>query len=374
MGCRKRRLGLWRGKMDKNYYAKIVYMDLPFLIDVEDNFRDLDLQDWAEAFLGHKPNLPYCRYSPRPDKPNKLTIASSIPVYLPNKNLAESYEINVDDKYKAKLMFLSRVNQNQEYLVVGKVIGDRYGKCSFSTVRVLFNLKHFKNVKHDDNTFFTNIAIRAVNIFIEHYRFVAQKPYINSISQIMLTNTFVIDYYDGGINPPLSLQIYNGPIDGFGKPRIAKEKDQLLRKVLMENKHLSTANTINLDILDKLDLKEWRLAAIESEVLFETWINNFLGNKFKKNGVDEKTINKFFHNNDKYNTPVTAYYMAKVLIKEATGYDFSKSKEFDNWSKYSKDLRNDIVHGKKYSITKDEAVKSYNSVIEAVELIEKETK
>ena len=65
--------------------------------------------------------------------------------------------------------------------------------------------------------------------------------------------------------------------------------------------------------------------------------------------------------------------LAKKLIKEATGFDFSKTTEFNDWDLNTKELRNGIVHGKKYNVTSEEAHKSYDSVLSAIELIETKT-
>ena len=150
---------------------------------------------------------------------------------------------------------------------------------------------------------------------------------------------------------------------------ITDEKEASLRKTLDQDIQPSILETLNLEVQDKLDLREWRLAVVESAVLFETYLNTFLRNVYKTKGLTEAQVEDKFHKNDKYKTPLFAFAIAKNLVKDATGYDFESTTEFTSWATNTKDLRNEIVHGKKFSVTQEEANLSYESVLKAIESI-----
>lgn len=112
-----------------------------------------------------------------------------------------------------------------------------------------------------------------------------------------------------------------------------------------------------------MDLKEWRLAAIEAAVLFETFLNTKLREEYRSKGMSDPDIEDKFHKNDRFKTPLSSYAIAKNLVKDVTGFDFSTASEFQDWSVNTKDLRNDVVHGKKFKVTKEEAELSYSCVV-----------
>ena len=95
----------------------------------------------------------------------------------------------------------------------------------------------------------------------------------------------------------------------------------------------SILQTLNLEVQDKLDLREWRLAVIESAVLFETYLNTLLRDIYKNRGFKEDQVEDKFHRNDKYKTPLSSFAIAKKLVKDATGYDLESTPEFASWAK-----------------------------------------
>ena len=139
--------------------------------------------------------------------------------------------------------------------------------------------------------------------------------------------------------------------------------------MLLTEDQAPIVKTLQLEILDKLDLREWRLAIIESAVLFETWINIFLRSCYSNSGLNDSDIEDKFVKNDRYRSPLSAYAMAKNLILDSIGFDFGKTAEFSNWGKYARDVRNDIVHGKKFIASEEEAKKAYKAVMDAISLI-----
>ena len=109
-----------------------------------------------------------------------------------------------------------------------------------------------------------------------------------------------------------------------------------------------------------MDLYDWRLAIIESAVLFETWLNKFLRFVYNNNGLNKVQIeNKFLNlRRNGSSIPKSIDDIAKNLVFDATGYDFKHSREYNGWRVHTKGMRNSIVHGKKYKVTQNQAQKA----------------
>ncbi|MEQ9425771.1 MAG: hypothetical protein RJQ09_15205 [Cyclobacteriaceae bacterium] len=359
--------------MNKKPIYKSIYFDLPFYINVEDGFRDKNLENWFESYQKGEKNLPYSKYAPRPDRHSGFIIGSNIPIHLPQGKLAKAYEVLVNRKYLVGIQFLVRINQANDNSLIGRVVGDRYGKASFSSVRVNFDLNGFKDIKENDHNFYVNTAIDGVNRFLEFYRLIAQEPHITTISKSAVAPIHTFTTYDDGSNHTGQAVDMSGSLVGLGSERLTKKNDNELREGLKADLKTNIILSIHLDIKNRLLLEEWRLAAIESEILFETWLISFLQKHFKKNGLTDEESETHFYNNDKAKTPKSAHALAKFKVKEATGFDFFKTEEFRNWELKSKNLRNEIVHGKKFDVSKSEAKDSFQSVMKAINLIEEKT-
>lgn len=359
--------------MKKELYYKSVYFDLPYLIFVKDGFKDKSLEDWAKAYQEGKKELPYSQYAPRQNEPGFISIGGGSPVYLPPNDLAPAYVVNLGNNILVGIQFLRRINQNNTVKLCGEVIGDRVGRASFSSVRVNFDLRIFNPEMYWDMQYFVNLSIEAVNKFIEHYRVIADRFYVGPITPETIQSFLIINSFKDGTSSNQTYGVSSGLLRGLGGS-IGDEEDKQLRDVLLEDKKPPIIDTLKLEVLDKLDLREWRLAVIEAAVLFETWLNFFLREKYKIHGLTDKQIEKNFYRKDKNKTPLSVYAIAKDLIKDAAGFDFSNTKEFYEWCIKTKDLRNDIVHGKKYNITIKEAHECFNTVLSAIRIIETKTK
>ncbi|MFA4829891.1 MAG: hypothetical protein WC855_13550 [Thermodesulfovibrionales bacterium] len=369
-------------------YYKSVYFDLPFLIFVKDGFKDKTLEEWAQAYQkGEK--LPYSPYAPCVNKTNSFTIGGGFPVYLPPEDVTSAYVVKVGDFYMG-VQFLRRISQNNPANLCGEIVGDRTGRASFSSVRVNFDLRIFKSNLYMNTKYFVKLSIEGVNKFIEHYRVLTGKFYIRPITpaiiqgftifnsmidgstftQQYVTDKSVIDVDETKTdNLPPSTYHMDAMLHGMGGA-IDDQIDTTLRSTLNQDIEPSIIETLHLEVKDKLDLREWRLAVIESAVLFETYLNSEMRKVYKEQGLSGSDIEDKFHKNDRYRTPLSSYVIASSIVQDATGFDFKSTSEFQAWSVHTKDLRNDVVHGKKYKVSQEEAVLSYTSVLNAIRLIE----
>lgn len=132
--------------------VKLVDFDLPFVLFLRESLGDAALKEWAKAYAeGQKP-LPYSRYAPCAEKPGFIVIGGSLPVFIPPKELAPHYLIRLP-QLTVGLRTLRRVNAHRPTIIKGEVPGDRSGRSSFSSVRVLFDLADIAPDRHWDMQF-----------------------------------------------------------------------------------------------------------------------------------------------------------------------------------------------------------------------------
>lgn len=313
-----------------------VVFSLPYLIFVEDGFN---IQDEENLEIDEK------------------------------KVLQDAYVIKLDDGIEVGIQFCKRANINNDASVkmCGAVNGDRTGKNGYSFVKVNFISEQFEKEKYFNMIHFAFLSVKAVNKFIEHYRFITMKYYIDKVTSQTIQTFTTITYLNDGTSQSQVYGDANGPLYGMGGAIPSNENEEI-RQSLIEDKEISLIDSMHLDILDKIDLKEYRFSVIESAIMYETWLNIFIRNKLKEKGLSEDEIEKKLKN--KRGEPRSAYNLSKTMIKELTSIDFSKTEDFDNWCLHTKNLRNEIVHGKKYSVTKDEAIKAYHSAIHPINKME----
>jgi hypothetical protein len=351
-------------------YYKEVYFDLPNLILVNDGFRDQTLEEWAEAHSKNE-KLPYSPYAPPPNEPGYLSIGGGFPVYIPKEIKKKAYVVNLlEQNLKVGLQFLRRINQKSTTKLCGEVIGDRTGRASFSSVKVNFDLKQIKKEFHNKTNVFVELSVEAVNLFLENYRSINNRPYISKITPQIIQTFLIFNRFTNGETKTQTYGSLSGPLVGLGS-NISNEQDSLLRKKLEKGDIPLIVDSLELEIKNKLDLRDWRLAAVDSAVLFETWLKIFIREQFELKSLSKDEIDGKFHKNDKYKTPHSTFHLAKTVIKKCSGFDFFNTDKFKNWSKKTRGLRNNIIHGNQYKVNEKEARESFNSVIESIELIKK---
>lgn len=123
---------------EKRIRFKHVYFDLPYFISVKDSMDDQRLREWAEAYQNGVSQLPYSRHAPHSEKPTALLIGGSFPVYLPPSELAPCYLVSLDE-IQVGIRLLRRVNTQRSTTLMGEVPGDRAGRASYSSVKVMFD-------------------------------------------------------------------------------------------------------------------------------------------------------------------------------------------------------------------------------------------
>lgn len=342
-----------------------VYFDLPFVLFVKDSLRDTALEAWAEAYAkGVKP-LPYAKYAPAGERPGFMTIGGGFPVYLPPPELAPYYEVRVSS-LTVGIRTLRRVNPHRATVMMGEIPGDRTGRASFSSVLVLIDPDDLTRDQFQNPQFIAQLAVDATNHLIGHYRILADRPFIRSVTVSEVQEFVFYTTHADGTETQMEFGSGSGPLHGFWGA-IEDSIDAALREAVSQETPPSIVATLDADIRDHLDLREWRLALIQTAVVFEALLSEFIRKWFGDQGLSEEAINqKFFR---KAGLPHSATYLARVVVKEATGNDFAQTKEFEHWASNVRDPRNDIVHGKRFLVAAQDAYAAYNATAAAIALL-----
>jgi len=342
-----------------------IYFDLPFVLFVKDSLRDTALEAWASAYAAGTRPLPYSKYAPAGEKPGFMAIGGGFPVYLPPEELAEPYVLRLGSLVVA-IRILRRVNPHRDTVMMGEVPGDRSGRASFSSVLVFMMYNELDVALREDVRFLAQTAVDAANKLISHYRVIADRPYVRSVTVSEVQDFRVITEYEDGSEHSMEFGSGSGPMHGFGGA-IEDDVDAALRAAIAEDDPPSIELTLDADIRDHLDLHEWRLALIQSGVLFEAWLAAFLRNRFAANGLDPSAIDAKFAKPS--GLPKSATALAAETLRDATGFNFAGTPEFTKWCEKVRDPRNDLVHGARFNVTAAEAHEAYDAVLKAVELL-----
>jgi hypothetical protein len=201
-----------------------VFFDLPFLIFVQDNYIDTSLVEWLEARRNNLP-LPYSPYVPRDNEPRTHSIGG-LPFYIPNpENIAEPYQLTIKENKSVLIKFLKRVNQTYPNKMAGEVLGDRTGRAAFSSVIVEFAPDLI--TENDD---IIELAIKAINKFIKHYKVIANRFYIRPVTPEVIQTFNLLTLYDDGSQFVTFIGRGSGYMNGIGGA-IPTEEDIKLREI-----------------------------------------------------------------------------------------------------------------------------------------------
>lgn len=347
---------------------KFVDFDLPFLIFVKDSLEDRSLRAWAEAYIAGTHPLPYSPYAPASEKPSSLILMGGIPVYVPLESaMGEHYDVTIPQTdLKVTLRLLRRVNPHRSTVLMGESPGDRTGRASFSSVRVIFEMATVALEHHQNFVPFCNAAVLAINHFIAHYRIVADRPYITSVTTAVIQHFQVTTEFEDGELLQQTYGASGGAMQGMGGSIPADQDNQL--RIAVANATLPDLDkTLDANIRNFLDLKDWRLAVIESAVAFEAWISKHLKQVLRsKNATNDEIASVFKDNKGR---PRAINDIAQNQIRKVTGYDFSNAPEYGLWATKVRDLRNDLVHGARFDVSEDEARGAYDAINNAMLVI-----
>jgi hypothetical protein len=274
---------------EKPMRFKFVFFDLPYLIFVKDSMDDPDLRAWAEAFQSGVRPLPYSPYAPHSERPGGHTIGGGFPVYLPPKDLGNFYLVSLDQA-QVGIRMLRRVNPHRSVTLMGEMPGDRAGRASFSSVKAMFDLQSMKPEYHGK---VVDLAIEAINKFISHYRVIANRPYVQPVTPGVIQEFQIQTRFEDGTSQTTEFRTASGVLHGMGGS-IPDDQDRALRVALAKDLPPIIYASLDADIRDHLDLRKSRLALIETAVLFEAWLSNFVREQYANQGLPRSQIEAKF--------------------------------------------------------------------------------
>ncbi|MCA8830195.1 hypothetical protein [Hymenobacter pini] len=409
-----------KGMADPKYVSQNtryvdVSFDLPFLIAVNDGFTDSQLQEYVEARdRGEKPRKESSHQPLEYDlaelEPSRIAIIDvsglskdnvKYGVYLPTQ-LSDWYRVRITDNVIVGLSFLYRINQQSDPVYIGFPLGDSVGNIAFSTVLMRLNYNDLDNIKtllesqiFDHDVINTNpkysiynqkkdfvndangdvylaLSEIVINKFIEKYKFINDVYFINNITKNVFRNV-IIRWYDSLNDIIKELAILPVPILEFASQKVSSEADALLRASLIDNENLDIVKVLDLEIRGRLDRGEWRLAVVDSAVMFETWIHPKLVYHYRtERGMGKGKYDKMmsFNDADGKRHPLPISLILENIIPNVIGESFIDKTEAIDLKKNAIQLRNDIVHGNTHIINKQQAVNAYLSVRKAIEYLE----
>lgn len=360
--------------MSNNAVLKYVDFDLPFLICIKDGMIDEELEAWATAYIQGKP-LPFAKYAPH-ESPGqeRCIIGGCLPVYLPDKkDIINPIVVTLDNVIQPGIIFLKRVNPQNNGLVraLGEVPGDRSGRATFSSVKVIFKLEQIKSEFYWNMQVFSNLAIQAVNLFIENYRVVANKSYVYPVTLATIQKFIITTVFEDGKLQTQEFGMGLGPMVGLGAT-ITEVQEKLIRDNSIHGVIPSIEDTLEIEIKNHLELEQWRLAVIGTAILFETWVKKFIRKHMKQQGKVNHEIEKRFRKPNGESKSITSIVVG--LLKSELKFDFAVTQNYKLWAKNVRDLRNDIVHGTVTNISREQAYNAHEIVNKSIVLISENAK
>ena len=353
--------------------GKVIIFDLPFHINVKDGINDTGIKAWHEAYLRGDGASAFSPYAPHPAKPQPQAGFGDIsPVHLPTEPLDESYKVMVPGLGSVyELTFLRRLNQITQSQMPGDVLGDRAGRYSYSSVEVKVYYGNIKEEFRDDDFALSDLAVYAVNWFLEHYRVITKRYYISQITPGTIGDFHVSTMYSNSSFRQWRLRCsLDGPVI-FANTSLSQEKEENLRAAIVQENEPAITQVLYLEAEEKLSLRQWRLAIIEAAILFETWLGLHVRFLFKQQGLSKEDVEKKFIN--KSGSHLFAKDIAGKLIQEAASFNFKATNEYTDWHEGVAKLRNAVVHGDTFRVEPQAAIDAFNKVKAAITLVEKNT-
>ncbi|MCW5548698.1 MAG: hypothetical protein KIT44_07010 [Opitutaceae bacterium] len=244
--------------------------------------------------------------------------------------------------------------------------GDPFGRYSTSDVQVRFNLETSPRVGGLEHSEVVELATVAVNRLIEHYRDLANQSLIRRVSAADLAHFKVRYIGDGTSLHDLVYATGHGPLRGRSKEESEALESQL-RGRLQHAGAPALFRELELRARQLYGERDYRGAVIEAAILFESWLKAIVRRQFALRGLPPDQIEAKLRTKDGQHHK--ANYFARVLLKEATEYDFCATVEYLAWRQQVADVRNDLVHGTRHDVTEDEATACLKAIHMAKEAI-----
>jgi len=240
--------------------------------------------------------------------------------------------------------------------------GDPYGRVTYTRMQTRFNVATSPEILEWSDDRLIDEALRVANRVIEVYRNVADRPILRHVVRDHIVHFLVMNAFEGEEIQVRAVSRARGPLRvGLGEPELTVE--EMVRARLQTEQPVEFGRELYLDTRSHLETEDYRLAVIESEVLFEVWLKGFLAEHLQRQGLAEEDVQSRFSHAD--GRPRSVTNLAKGVVHDVTGFDFSGTAEYERWDQDARKLRNEVVHGQRRIVTREEAVRALEAIIDA---------
>ena len=209
----------------------------------------------------------------------------------------------------------------------------------------------------------------AINRLVEHYKLISEGfnrsfYFLPRITTAMIMHFRLLVNHEGSGGEREDFFEMNGAVSG----QIQTGDEARLKEILRSPKTPDLIEALDLQIRGCLDLHDWRQAIIESAILFESWLQPVIRNHFRQLlGSNTKLDKKLsFFDTDGKSHPMPIGDILRLLVEEAFGFPFQESKEYTDLLAHTIKPRNNLVHGKPFMATKQNAEDAYASCRAAI--------
>ena len=295
------------------------------------------------------------------DLPFPLQLRDSMGVIEPAakvEDYADGIYVAGDPPAEARVAL--RLNQRPDIISFGILDGgDPYGRISYTRMQVRFNVKRSPETMGWTDDELIDQGLRVANRMIEIYRDVVHRPVLRQLSRDHVVHFLVIDGHSDGTFQTRAVARAAGPLrSGLGEEELAKEQE--VRRRLQTDEPIEFVRALYLDMQSRLATSDFRLAVIDAETLFETWLRGFLAKHHLRKGLTESESDRRFLDGRGLPRSVTA--LARDEVKTATGFNFAVTTEYQAWATDARDLRNALVHGSRRTVSRGEARRAIDAV------------
>ncbi|WP_226013588.1 hypothetical protein [Halomicrobium salinisoli] len=278
--------------------------------------------------------------------------------------LKDSIDENPDWRFEidrggqiAEIRFQKEKSKDYEYTAFPE--GDRSGRLCWTKVQVRFPGGLNEDGKSVDGTLI-RASREAINRFLEAYRAVMEDEWIRDLAFQDIVEFEV--YWDHGSD--VENNTVYVPNDTFGGSGLDEQKKDKIQEYLDDDVRINSAKRMDLNTQEKIHRGEYELAVINADRLFEFWaVNVFVYLKEQRGTPTEEAVSLVTNNGIK--NIISNFY------QDHLGSDFKNTDEYEEWSKKTHDLRNNVIH-EGWQVTEEEAQDAYDASLSAIATISEE--
>ncbi len=244
---------------------------------------------------------------------------------------------------------------------------DRRGVLTYSVVQVWFDQQFFQAYGVQTNyqehaELLKEAAIAYANRFLDLYRDVTGFHWIRPVPEQEVPIFNMLGIRRDGTRIPFAYST-TGTGVGLGS-QLPSAQDNQLRAQLVSGGSPDPLQRLAFVVSNLMTGEDYWSAALAIEILFEAKVAGMLRRAFQTRGLSESQIDRKFVNssgNPRSITNLLTTYIPKLTVSTLNAHS-PLGLRYQKWCAAARDLRNDIAHGKKISISKRQARDAIDSV------------